>query len=361
MLQLTCGKTGGILAAATTSLPEVIGGERNYDYRYVWVRDAALITAALSVLETDGELEFGFLEFMYQAMKKNTGQCVYPLYTIDYQMIDHLEQLDATGYLESKPVQVGNIASEQRQLDAEANVLISGYIIYDKYGKRLHWKTMRKIANFICENWHKPENGIWEEGLELQYTAGKVYSALGLEMMSRFNEDEKEAAYWKEVAKEIRDYVSNNCMTPDGAFANYAGSDETDISSVLYVIFGYVEANAPEMLATIKLLEDHYQENNLYRRTLVEFDSAKEGAFLAGSCWMAHYYAVAGGFEKARQILDAVKACQNDLGFFSEEADPLTGRMLGNFDQTFVHSSFICAANGLTREIEGTSTVVRVP
>ncbi|MFD2599077.1 glycoside hydrolase family 15 protein [Sphingobacterium corticis] len=357
--QLTCGATGGVIAAATTSLPEVIGAERNYDYRYVWVRDAALITGALSALEVSGKVEEKFLEFMYESMRKNTGQCVYPLYTIDNNIIEDLTELELDGYQRSRPVQIGNIASDQRQLDAEANILISSKIIYDKYGRKTHWEMVRRVANYICENWHKPENGIWEEGAELQYTSGKVFSVIGLEMISRYSDDEQEKSYWQATAKKIRKYVGHNCMTSYGAFANYAGSEEVDVSSALYVLWNYTLADSPEMLATIDRLEQHHSRDNLYWRTLVEFDASKEGAFLAGSCWIAHYYAVAGNYEKSAQILDSVKSYQNDLGYFAEEADVDNKCQLGNFNQTFVQSSFICAANGLSREKEGVDTVVR--
>ncbi|TDS17639.1 glycoside hydrolase family 15 protein [Sphingobacterium paludis] len=358
--QLTCGVTGGVLAAATTSLPEVIGGERNYDYRYVWVRDAALITAALTTLDVEGKVEVKFLEFIYQAMRKNSDKCVYPLYTIDHEVIDHLEELQADGYEGSKPVQIGNIAGDQRQLDAEANILISAKMIYDKYGERYHWKSVRAVANHVCDHWQAPCHGIWEEGAELQYTCGKVFAAIGLEMIAKFTEDFEEAKRWRDEATEIRKFVSTNCLTDDGAFANYAGSQDVDLSAALYVLWDYVEPDAKEMQATVRRLEAEYCQEDLYWRTLVEFDSKREGAFLAGSCWMAHYYAVAGDFEKSSRILDAVKSFQNDLGFFSEEADVKNDRFLGNFPQTFVQSSFICAANGLSREREGVDTVTRV-
>lgn len=357
--QLSCGKTGGVLAAATTSLPEVPGGERNYDYRYVWVRDTALITGALSVLDGEIRAEYKFLDFLSKAMEKNPDKCVYPLYTIDHETIDHLTELDLRGYDDSRPVQIGNIAAEQLQLDAAASVLIACQMIYQKYNDTPHWPLIRKITNFISKNWQQPDNGIWEEGKELHYTAGKVFSARALEMMSRYSDDPAEISYWLEQADCIRMFVREKCMTKDGAFANYAGSQDVDVSAALFSIWGYCEANSPEMIATASHLERSYQKSNLYWRSLVEFDSQQEGAFLAGTCWMAHHYAIAGDFNKSEQILHAVAACSTDLGYFSEEYDPVNKTMLGNFDQTFVHSSFICAANGLTCEMKGIRTVVR--
>ncbi|MFD2966238.1 glycoside hydrolase family 15 protein [Sphingobacterium bambusae] len=357
--QLSCAQTGGMLAAATTSLPEVIGGERNYDYRYVWVRDTALITGALSVLDGDVHAEYRFLDFLSKAIEKNPRKCIYPLYTIDHEKIDHLEELNLSGYYGSRPVQIGNVAAEQLQLDAAASVLIACQMIYEKYKETPHWPLIRKITDFVSKNWRRPDNGIWEEGKELHYTAGKVFCARALEMMARYSEDPIEADEWLEQAALIRKFVKEHCMTSDGAFANFAGSQEVDISAALFTVWGYCEANSNEMRATTDYLEKNYQKDNLYWRSLVEFDSHKEGAFLAGTCWLAHHYAIAGDFSKSEQILRAVEACANDLGYFSEEFDPIENRMLGNFNQTFVHSSFICAANGLSCEMNGISTIVR--
>lgn len=356
--QLTYAATGGVLAAATMGLPEVIGGERNYDYRYVWVRDAALITGALSVLDADGKMEFRFLDFLHQAMKENTEKCIYPLYTIDYQLAKSTENLMLSGYFGSSPVQLGNAATSQLQLDAAANVLIACKIMYDKYQERPHWKTVKQVANYICENWEKQDNGIWEEGKALHYTSAKVLCARGLEMVASFNEDISEAERWMHNAGLIREFVHQNCMTTSGAFANYAGSEKVDISAVLFTLWDYTKPDSAEMKITIAEIEKNCAKDNLYRRTLVEFDAEKEGFFLAGSCWMAHYYAVAGNYQKSELILNAVKSCQNDLGFFSEEIAADRKQMLGNFGQTFVHSSFICAANGLTSEQKGIDTVI---
>ena len=356
--QLTCVATGGVLAAATMALPEVIGGERNYDYRYVWVRDAALITGALSVLDVDGKTEFKFLGFLHKAMKTNPEECIYPLYTIDHQLVNPTKQLPLNGYANSRPVQLGNAATKQLQLDAAANVLIACKIIYDKYRKRLYWKTVKQVAGYICKNWEKEDNGIWEEGKALHYTSGKVLCARGLEMVAPFNEDAKEAETWLYNARLIREFVYQNCLTDSGAYANYAGSQKVDVSAALYALWDFTRPDSAEMKATVAEIEKYCGQDNLYRRTLIEFDAGKEGYFLAGSCWMAHYYAVAGNYQKSKLILEAVKNCQNDLGFFSEEIAADRKQMLGNFGQTFVHSSFICAANGLTNEQKGIDTVV---
>ena len=188
------------------------------------------------------------------------------------------------------------------------------------------------------------------------YTTSKVYAALGLEAVAKYSADAAQAERWRAAAATIRCYVRAECMTPDGAFAIYAGSQEVDVTAALCALRGYCELESPEMLATMREIEQHWREANLYWRRLEEFDSKKEGAFLAATCWVAHYYARVGNLEKSRCIQEAVLQYQNDLGFFSEEAGVHSGdQMLGNFPQTFVHSSFICATNGLKQAVENSS------
>jgi GH15 family glucan-1,4-alpha-glucosidase len=357
--QVTYAETGGVLAAATIALPEVIGDERNYDYRYVWMRDLALITGALSTLDIAAKQEFRFLDFVAAALEENQQPCVTPLYRVDHSLVKDMQELKLGGYWGSQPVLIGNTASIQRQLDAEANVLIAAHMLYSKYGEQPHWATIAQIADYICRNWDKKDNGIWEEGVLHHYTSSKVFAAVGLELVADYNPDPAEAARWRHNAGLIREFVATQCLTKTGAYASYAGSEEVDISAVLFALWSYTEPDAPAMLATIRELEATYCREQLYWRRLEEYDSRKEGAFLAGSCWMAHYYAVAGDLPKSQAILDAVARFQNDLGYFSEEADVDKGLLLGNFAQSFVHSSFICAANGLTKAQAGIDTRVR--
>jgi GH15 family glucan-1,4-alpha-glucosidase len=357
--QVTYAETGGVLAAATIALPEVIGDERNYDYRYVWMRDLALITGALSELDTAPRQEFRFLDFVAAALHKNQQRSVTPLYRVDHSQVQAMQKLPLSGYWGSQPVIIGNTASDQRQLDAEANVLISAHILYDKYGEQPHWPAVAQIADYICHNWDKKDNGIWEEGVLHHYTSSKVFAALGLELVADYHPDPAEAARWRHNAALIREFVATQCLTKTGAYASYAGSQEVDVSAALFALWSYTEPDAPAMRATIHELETRCCREHLYWRQLEEYDSRKEGAFLAGSCWMAHYYAVAGNLAKSQAILDAVASFQNDLGYFSEEADVDKGLMLGNFAQAFVHSSFVCAANGLTKAQLGIDTRVR--
>jgi GH15 family glucan-1,4-alpha-glucosidase len=352
--QLTYEATGGIVAAATTSLPEVLGGARNYDYRYVWMRDVGLIVSALLQLDEVGKPEKSFLGFVASALRDNKQTCLSPFYAVDKTVVTSARKLDLGGYQGSRPVQVGNTAYDQLQLDADANVLLTAKLLYDRFGRKEQWETVVQVADFLAENWQRDDNGIWEEGTTRPYTSSKVLAARGLEFIADYADTPAQAQRWRAAGAAIRQFVAQHCHTRTGAFAVYAGSQEVDITAVQFSLWTYCAPDSPEMLTTIRELEQHWCRENLYWRRLDEFDSHREGAFLAGTCWMAHYYAVAGDVDRARGIIEAVLRYQNDLGFFAEEAGLDDGeQMLGNFPQTFVHSSFICAVNGLKLALQG--------
>ncbi len=241
-------------------------------------------------------------------------------------------------------MRIGNDANHQLQLDGFANVLLAAKLIYGRHDTREHWDTVRLIADFLAENWHRPDYGIWEEHDARQYTSSKVIVSCGLRYIAEFAEDRDQAQRWLEESRKIDAYIADNCRTADGAYAVFAGSDTVDVSAVLFPTWGYCDADTPAMLATIELLERDYCRDDLYWRHLEELDPFVEGAFLAGTIWVAQYWVIRNDLARARRILDAALVYSNDLGFFAEEADPRSGDMLGNFPQTFVHASFIGAA-----------------
>ncbi|WP_171037956.1 glycoside hydrolase family 15 protein [Dyadobacter luticola] len=344
--QLVFEPTGGIIAAPTIALPEVIGGSRNYDYRYVWMRDAALITSSLVGLETNGEMERKFMSFVAGAKKKNRQSHVQCFYGIDQTIRMDARELPLSGYQGSVPVMAGNTAAGQFQLDAESSILLACNAIYQKYDCKIEWDTVETIADYICRNWERKDNGIWEEEQQQHYTSSKAFAARALEVMAAYQPDQQLADRWLHNARLIREFINKHCITSYGAYAVYAGSEDVDITCALFAPFEFDAPDSSLMQNTIAEIEARYRDGDLYRRHLLEFDSAKEGVFLAASCWVAHYYALAGNLGKSKTILDAMLGCANDLGYFSEEMDLKTGKMLGNFPQTFVHSSFICAVNG---------------
>lgn len=350
---LTYEPTGGILAAATTSLPEVLGGKRNYDYRYVWLRDAAMIVRAFIHGEKEGSSERRFLEFIHRSKRASRRLPLAPATTVTYQTMPRQRSLPLAGYRDSRPARVGNCARLQLQMSAYGNVLLAAKLIYETYQVREHWHIVETIADFLAEHWRRPDYGIWEEPKRRQYTVSKVLAACGLEAVAGFTEDKRRALRYREAAREIRRFVSEKCLTGYGAYAAVAGGQGVDVSAALFPIWGYTAPDSAEMAATIGALERGYARGDLYRRRLESFDSRREGAFLAGTFWVAHYWALRGDLDRARDILDAGLKYANDLGLFAEEADTASGEMLGNFPQGFVHAAFINAVGELRNALVG--------
>jgi GH15 family glucan-1,4-alpha-glucosidase len=240
-------------------------------------------------------------------------------------------------------VHYGNDASNQLQLDANSNVLIAAKVIYNRYKTREHWDTIQHLANFLVEHWKEPDHGIWEEIPRHQYTSSKVITSISLKYIAEHSEDEEEKRRWQNTSNLIRKYVEENCLTPEGAYAAYAGSDQVDVSAVLFPLWGYNDADSKAMLKTIQVLEQKHSRNHFYRQYLVEFDARQEGVFLAGTLWIAQYWVMRRDWDKVEAILGAALRFMNDAGIMPEEGNPETGEWLGNLPQTFVHASLIGA------------------
>jgi GH15 family glucan-1,4-alpha-glucosidase len=349
---LTYEENGGMIAAATTSLPEVIGGERNYDYRYVWLRDAGMIVSVLTRAGSDGIDGQRFLDFICGYDRDSDGQVLMPFSTLGGEPAPEQHPLQLSGYCHSAPVVVCNAARDQLQIDTYGNVLLAAKLIYQQFDTRNHWSLVTTIADFLAEHWRDPDYGIWEEQSKAQFTSGKVIAACGLKFMAKTTDDPTQAQRWRNAEQEIRHFVAQHCLTSEGAYAVVAGSEAVDVTAALFPVWAYTAPDTPEMLATMQALERDYATGHLYRRHLRSFDSQREGVFLAGTFWVAQYWIMRGDLQRAQAIMDAGLKYANDLGLFAEEADPKTGRMLGNFPQTFVHAAFVGAALDLKAALE---------
>ncbi|MDQ2843516.1 MAG: glycoside hydrolase family 15 protein [Acidobacteriota bacterium] len=357
---LTYEETGGIIAAATTSLPETLGGERNYDYRYVWTRDAGMIVSALSRAGSNGIDEGRFLDFICSAASNVDGMPMGPVAAVDCGVVPVESTLQGwAGYRNSRPVNIGNGARDQLQFDALGNVLLAAKLFYEQSGTRPHWPTVCEIADYLAEHWHELDFGIWEEREKRAYTAGKVITACGLEFIAECTQDRGQSERWQAAAREIRAYVAAHCLTAEGAYAAVADGQSVDVSAALFPIWSYTPADAPEMIATIAAIERNLADGGLYRRHLELEDSSTEGVFLAGTFWVAQYWIMRGATDRACDIIDAALRCANDLGLFAEEADLSTGDMLGNFPQSFVHAAFIGAVLDLKTATAKFGTPIR--
>ncbi len=341
---LTHDASGGVIAAATTSLPEVPGGTRNYDYRYVWLRDASMIVSALVRVGSRGPDEQRFLDFICRSARDDPQQPpLPPLMSLDGQSAADEIELDLEGYQSSRPVRIGNAAHRQMQLDGYANVLLAAKLVYSHTHTRSHWPVIERVADYLCAHWREPDYGIWEERTPAQYTVGKVITACGLHYLTDYSQDPGQIDRWRNTVAEIRRYVARHCLTAEGAYADVAGSQDVDVTAALYPVWGYIAPDAPEMRATLHALERNHSDGRLFWRHLREPDAGREGAFLAGTLWVAQYRVMCGELGRARTILEAVLEYANDLGLFAEEAGSSAGEMLGNFPQAFVHAAFIGA------------------
>lgn len=353
-IRLLCHEaSGGIVAAATTSLPEVIGGSSNWDYRYVWLRDAGMIVSALTRLGGDITEGERYLDFLCDSRGSSPSLPMAVFTTIDGKRAPDQEPLDFAGYGGSRPVRVGNGARDQLQLDGFANVVLAAKLIYRRSGRRPHWDTVAQICEFLVEHWREPDHGIWEELPKRQYTANKVIAACALSSAAEFSDDAKQVERWRAAVHDIRAFVAERCINGEGAYAAVAGGAEVDLSAALFPVWGYTEADAPEMIATMSALEKHWSWRGLlYRRRLECADSREEGAFLAGTFWVAQYWVMRGDLARARRIIDEALGYANDLGLFSEEADIDAQCMLGNLPQAFAHAALIGAVIDLVAAYE---------
>lgn len=341
--QVTHEKSGGIIAALTTSLPEVPGGERNYDYRYVWLRDASMIVSALTRAKINGEDEKRFLDFICSARGNVKDYSTTPFVTVTKNAAPAESYLNFKGFLGSKPVRIGNNANEQLQLDAGSNILLAAKLIYENTNTREHWPVVAEIADFLAENWQQDDYGIWEEDIARQFTSSKVIMAVALRFISEHTKNDAQKKRWLAAVNGIGEFIESECITNSGSYAVFAGSQEVDITATLYPEWDYCPADTPEMIQTVKELEEHYCENDLVYRNLLLFDEKKEGAFLAANFWMAQYWIMRNDYKKSKRYINAALRYRNDLGLFAEEADPTSDAMLGNIPQSFVHASCIGA------------------
>ncbi len=347
-------ESGATVAAITTSLPEVPGGTRNWDYRYVWLRDAGMIVSALLRLygrDREGE---AYLRFICRCTGTSEHYPMAVFTDLDCETAPRETELPFEGWHGARPVRIGNGAADQLQLDAYANVVLAAKLLYREGSSdsRAHWDVVQDICGFLCANWQEPDHGIWEETPPRHYISGKVVAACALESAADYG-DEAEAARWRDAAAEIRDWIANNGLTSGGAYAVYPGSEEVDVTAALFPVWNYCAADTPEMLATMAALErDWSPDGLLYHRRLECADGHDEGVFLAAGFWVAQYWVMRGDLERARAIIEAGIAQGNDLGLLSEEANPRSGAMLGNIPQAFAHAGLIGAVFDLNTALE---------
>jgi alpha,alpha-trehalase len=354
---LTNGPTGAIVAAATTSLPEEVGGERNWDYRYTWLRDSALTLNALFALGFTDEAE------AYMAWLKLTtagrARDLQIMYGVGGERflpeveLDHLE-----GYRGSRPVRIGNGAYKQFQLDVFGELLDTVWV-YRQHGGEIDvvfWEFLGRVAGAVIERWQEPDQGIWEiRGDPKHFTYSKVMAWVALDRAVRLAElDGREGAVeeWRRVRDEIRALVEREGVHPEtGAFTqSFGDGGKHDASNLMIPIVGFVAHDDPRARATSERIVAELSADGFVYRYLtdgVDGLSGDEATFAICSFWLVECLARAGEAEQARSLFERLLRFCNDVGLLAEEIDPHSGELIGNFPQAFSHVGLIQAAIAL--------------
>jgi GH15 family glucan-1,4-alpha-glucosidase len=349
---LVYSPTGAMVAAPTTSLPEAIGYGRNWDYRYSWIRDSAFSLWAFHLLGSYSEAE----NYIHWLIDNNPAldKDLHLMYTIDggtriyERQLGHLE-----GYKHSSPVRIGNAASAQFQLDAHGCILDALYFSY-RYGlgvsEETYYRFVKPIANYICDNWKKKGNGIWEiRGRRQHYIYTKAWCYVGLERACRIaamkgrNDDIKS---WKSAMDEIRKEVDQRGWNrSSGYYSMSYETKELDASLLLLPLIGFIDPNDERMRRTVRAIKKGLSKNGLlYRYNIDDGLEGKEGSFMVCNFWMVSVLSRMGRLREAKNIMDRLVNLGSPLGLYSEELDPESGELLGNFPQAFSHMGLISAA-----------------
>ncbi len=360
---LTFYPTGAIVAAPTTSLPESVGGERNWDYRYSWLRDASLTLEALWVAACPDEAWrfFNFLSSTVTQLQRGEDARIMSgiggEHDLSERVLPHL-----SGWRGSRPVRVGNAAWTQRQLDVYGEVLAAAHRLkeqlggLDSEGRRF----LVALADSAADRWGEPDQGIWEMRDAPQH---HLYSKLmcwvavdrALALKDLLVADAERVARWARVRRELRSAILEHGWNARvGAFTQAFDSDVLDASALMLPIVGFLPARDPRMLATLEAISTDLTDDRgmVYRYRSADGLSGEEGTFFLCTFWLAHAYALAGEVERARETFTRTVEYVNDVGLLSEEVEPESGELLGNFPQAFSHIGLVNAAWAITQAEE---------
>jgi alpha,alpha-trehalase len=350
---LTFMPTGAAVAAPTTSLPETPGGERNWDYRYTWIRDATFMLQALHWLNLDWEAD-EFMQFIADVKATEDGS-LQIMYGIDGRR-DLSESMrdDLSGYAGARPVRVGNAAFSQRQNDVFGAVLDS-ILLHTRRNQRLPrrlWPIVESQAEGATRVWRDPDQGIWEaRGKPQHYVSSKLMCWVALDRASALAEirgDPKLAATWRATADEIRADVLMHGVSDRGVLRQHYATNALDASTLLAGSFKFLAPDDERLRNTVFAIAEELTENGFVLRYRTdETDdglSGKEGTFLICSFWLVSAFAIVGEMQRARDLMERLLRIASPLGLYAEEFDPETGRHLGNFPQAFSHLALIEAA-----------------
>jgi alpha,alpha-trehalase len=350
---LTYAPTGATVAALTTSLPETPGGERNWDYRYCWIRDSTFTLTALHFLDLDWEAD-EFMQFVAD-LEPNADGSLQIMYGIDGRRdLTESTRDDLSGYAGARPVRVGNGAFDQRQNDVFGAVLDAIWLHTcrsQRMPRRL-WPIVQSQANCATDVWDKPDQGIWEaRGEPRHYVSSKLLCWVALDRAAKLaalRGDSSVQNAWRATADEIKADILEHGVTADGVLRQHYDADSLDASTLLAANFGFLPADDQRLRSTVLAVAERLTENGFVLRYRTdETDdglSGKEGTFLICSFWLVSALTVIGEEQRARDLMERLLVVSSPLGLYAEEFDVATGHHLGNFPQAFSHLALIEAA-----------------
>jgi GH15 family glucan-1,4-alpha-glucosidase len=357
---LTYAPTGGIVAAPTTSLPEQLGGVRNWDYRYCWLRDATFTLSALMLAGLTDEAK-AWREWLLRAVAGQPRQ-MQILYGVAGERRITEQELDwLAGYQGSRPVRVGNAAVNQFQLDVYGEVMDALYL-----GRHIGlemdetaWDFQRALLEFLESNWREPDEGIWEiRGPRRHFTHSKVMAWVALDRAIKAVEllgHDGPVDRWRGMRRELHDEVCREGYDSQrDAFVQYYGADHLDASLLQIPLVGFLPAGDPRVKGTVAAIQRELMVDGLVHRYPPEGSQSVdglppgEGTFLACTFWLADNLALMGRRDEALAIFERLLTLRNDVGLLAEEFDPASGHHLGNFPQAFSHVALVNTANYLS-------------
>ena len=350
---LTYMPTGAAVAALTSSLPETPGGERNWDYRYTWIRDSTFLLRALHYLLLDWEAD-EFMQFIAD-LERNDDGGLQIMYGIDGRR-DLTESVreELSGYGGARPVRVGNGAFDQRQNDVFGAALDS-VLLHSRHSQRIPrrlWPLVQAQAECAKAVWRQPDQGIWEaRGKPRHYVSSKLMCWVALDraaQLANIRGDTELAASWAQTASEIKSDILEHGLDERGVLRQHYETDALDASTLLAAIFGFLPGNDARLHATVLAVADELSENGFVLRYRTEQTddglSGKEGSFVICSFWLVSALAIVGETQRARDLMERLVKAASPLGLYAEEYDVETGRHLGNFPQAFSHLALVEAA-----------------
>ena len=350
---LTYMPTGATIAALTTSLPEAPGGERNWDYRYTWMRDTTFTLQALHYLNLDWEAD-EFMQFVAD-LEPNPDGGLQIMYGIDGRRdLTESTRDDLTGYEGARPVRIGNGAFDQRQNDVYGAVLDS-LLLHTSRSRHLPrrlWPLIKSQAAGAIASWREPDQGIWEaRGKPQHYVSSKLMSWVALDRAAKLasiRDDEALAAQWRSTAEEIRDDILTHGVSDRGVLRQHYDTEALDASTLLAALFGFLPGTDERLRNTVDAIDAELTEHGFVLRYKTdETDdglSGKEGTFLICSYWLVSALAVVGQMDRATSLMERLLRIASPLGLYAEEYEVERARHLGNFPQAFSHLALLEAA-----------------